>query len=295
MLITQLLFWFYLILPNFIENQITPSLNAQLLLLFTFMTVLIAGAGYVINDIVDIAADQINKGEKLIVSKSISKKHANIYYLILSIVALFIAVYLTSVTGQFNFLMVFAITTLVLYFYSKRLKSSILFGNIVVSLLIALVPFVFIFVESESFNLLKSQNQEAYISTFSILVSFTIFAFISNLVRELLKDCEDIIGDQQANLTTLATAFGSKKVEKIAMILCLILIGLCLVWAINIKIWNSLIEIAFFLVGLIAPIIFIILNLRKDDQSKAKYQFLSRSLKILMASGLFYLFLHLNG
>lgn len=288
------MFWYYLILPNFQSADVIPLLDTSGILLFVIMILLIAGAGYVINDIVDIDTDRLNNGEDLIITNGISLKNANYYYFILSLSALSLSLYLAVTNSEFNFLVIFAIATLALYFYSKRLKSSILFGNIVVSLLIALVPFIFLFVEGTGFEALKLNDIETYLNTFTVLIAFTIFAFLSNFIRELVKDCEDIEGDRLAGITTLATAFGTKKVEKICIAISILLLLLCLFWSNNIRIWESTIELIYFIIGLLIPIIFIILNLRREENNKAKYTFLSRSLKILMASGLFYLFLHLN-
>ena len=171
-------------------------------------------AGNVINDYFDYNIDLINKPERPIPSGRISLKNARNYgYFLFSISTLcgFIISYMTNNWIPF-FIVVFA--DIVLYLYAYKLKSTPLIGNLAVALLTGL-GFVF-----GGYCI----NNPSIIMT-SIILGF--FAFVMTTAREIIKDIEDIEGDNAAGAKTLPIMIGTKIPAVISAILIVVDSALC--------------------------------------------------------------------
>ena len=290
---TMMIFWFFLIRPALLNNEILPALNNLSFLFLMAMTLLVTAAGYVINDVLDQDTDKINKPHKSLEARQVSKKSARSFYLILNVLALACASYLLVKTGDFNIMALCAACILVLWLYSRYLKSSILMGNVVVSLLIGLVPFIFLIVENDSLNRLELAHLGVYNDVFLISISFTLFAFLANLVREIVKDCEDYEGDRKAGILTIATALGYKKSDLFSQGLSLLLYGLIITWFFVRDISFLSLESVAYLLLMVLPVIFLFYQLTKKPMGREKYTPISKHLKLLMVFGLIYLLTHL--
>ncbi len=182
--------------------------------LLVFSTVIIAAAGNCINDYFDQKADKINKPKKVIVGKFIKPRIAIVIHWSLNFIAFSIAVYLSWKFRTFWYLFIHLLSINLLWLYSMKLKRKFLIGNIVISLLTALVPVlagIFLMEETNSIqgkvNDFISQKEMNYL----VLIVFSCFAFILNFIREIVKDIEDIEGDKYIHAKTFAIQFGEKK------------------------------------------------------------------------------------
>ena len=174
-------------------QNIFLSLNDWQYGLLVLATVLIAAAGYVINDILDQETDYDNDKVNVIVGKFISEKAAYNLYFILNITGVGIGYYLASVIHKPSFAGAFIIISATLYMYATSLKQMLLIGNIVVALLLSFSVIII-----GLFDLLPATyegNQTEMGVMFSILIDYAVFAFIINLIREIVKDMEDVEGD----------------------------------------------------------------------------------------------------
>lgn len=162
-----------------------------------------AAAGNVINDIFDTDTDKINKPEGILVNNKISKTSASVYYFILVLLSVILSYYL----GEKQFLIVI-LANLLLFNYSFKLKRTILFANVSVALLTALVLFFGATIGN----------------SVSKVIFPMIFAFLANLSREIIKDIIDIKGDERANILTFPIKYGVETALNIAKIIIVILI-----------------------------------------------------------------------
>ena len=119
----QLLMKFYLINP-FVTNF---SLGTTEFILYLIATITIIAAGYIINDILDIKTDKINKSDRLIIDKHIPKKHALRYYFILNIIGISSGFNLAIMIGNIFLGFIFLYFILTLWVYSKKLKQAFQF------------------------------------------------------------------------------------------------------------------------------------------------------------------------
>jgi 4-hydroxybenzoate polyprenyltransferase len=245
-------------------------------------TLCIAASGYVINDIYDVQADKINKPEKLIIGNKISEKKANNLFIILNVIGVGIGFYLANLLGKPGFVAIFIFSSALLYLYSSYLKQIPVLGNVLISLLVGfvvLLPSVF-----DLFPAINSQNKQVQSLLFSILLDYAIFAFLINLLREIVKDQEDAKGDYNAGIQTLPIILGHSRTNKI-----IFAIGILPVAAIVYYIYNYLFENTFLviytLIFILAPLLYFQVKIW-EAKKKKHFSHLSLLLKIIMFFGL---------
>ena len=275
----------------FEEFGATITLNAFGYALLVLATLCIAASGYVINDIYDIQADKINKPGKLIVGNKISEKRANNLFIILNIIGVALGFYLANLLGKPAFVAIFIFSSALLYLYASYLKQIPILGNVLISFLVAfvvLLPAIF-----DLFPAISPQNKPIQSLLFSILLDYAAFAFLVNLLREMVKDQEDVKGDYNAGINTLPILLGQSRTNKI-----IFSVGILPVAAIIYYIYNYLFENTFLviysLLFILAPLLYFQVRIW-EAKKKKDYSHLSLMLKIILFFGLisigFYQFL----
>jgi geranylgeranylglycerol-phosphate geranylgeranyltransferase len=165
---------------------------------------LIGGGGMVVNDIFDIEIDRINKPSRPLASGRISPRSASLFYAVLTAVGLLLNLFIHS-TAQ----AIAAGAALLIFFYSYRLKSTSLFGNLTVGFLTGLT---FIYGGAVVGNI-----ERAFIPA--------LFAFLINVGREVIKDMEDVEGDARHNAATFPVRYGKTPASSVATVFLLAVIG----------------------------------------------------------------------
>ncbi|MFT4533990.1 MAG: 4-hydroxybenzoate polyprenyltransferase [Saprospiraceae bacterium] len=285
MAISQFLIYWVYIIPLFDGQDIV--LSGSLWWLFIIDTVLIAAAGYVINDIIDQKADQLNKPTRLYLGPShLSEKSVWFYFGFLVLVGFMIALYIAYSIEKIHLLLIYPTAVGLLYLYSKSFKKLPLIGNLVVAIFCAFVPGIILYAEWDVLEVAKVSSPSEYEFIFGMFLSYLTFAFLSSLIRELVKDIEDIEGDKLVGYKTYPVVYGEKK----AKVLC---INVCLVLIISYGLWFLPFIAADFLgiiVGLISAIFFFslfILHRMIHANEKQDFSTISKWLKILMVLSLF--------
>ena len=265
-------------------QNIFLSLNDWQYGLLVLATVLIAAAGYVINDILDQETDYDNDKRNVIVGKLISEKVAYNFYFVLNITGVGIGYYLASVIHKPSFAGAFIIISATLYMYATSLKQMLLVGNIVVALILSFSVIII-----GLFDLLPATyegNQTEMGVMFSILIDYAIFAFIINLIREIVKDMEDVEGDYNNGMSTLPIAIGLGKTSIIVGVLGIIA-TLILLWYINSNLMASKLyyTVIYGLLFVVAPMIFFVVKVW-SAKTKEEFRFLSTVLKWIIFFGI---------
>lgn len=240
---------------------------------------LITASGYIINDIHDVKADLINKPKKVIVTKIISKETALRWYKITNTLGILAGVMLSIQLQKPTSAFIFLGTALLLYLYAKKLKGIALVGNLTVSFLIALC-----FLILPYFELPDLPNNQNYNVALTILIVLSLFAFSINLVREIVKDIEDINGDYALNIYTLPILIGRKRTKEIAAALCLFPLSLVIFMIVNFKETYKITSL-YLLFSTLIPLLYIMFKLR-TIKSKKKFHNISTILKIMMFLGI---------
>ena len=195
--------------------------------LLVISMVLIQAGGYVINDIFDKDIDTINKPDKLIVGKVFTEKQCSFFYWTLTVIGLACALVATLLMNGSKFITVFGCMVLlacVLYTYSKTYKKRLVIGNLIVSLSVAFavfVPWLFEMLYISRHDLLLITLKPLMQISLRIVLIYTAFAFLTTLIREIVKDMEDVEGDERSNCRTIPIAWGMKAAQIIVLVLTL--------------------------------------------------------------------------
>jgi 4-hydroxybenzoate polyprenyltransferase len=169
-------------------------------ILFSLSIVLIAASGYIINDVLDYKTDLINKPNKQIINKKISRKNALTFYYTFDIIALILGSYLSIKINKPELIFYFITAITLLYIYSKFLKRIAIIGNLTVSFLTIFPILILIWIENT-----RTILNEEFIIYWKVIV---FFAFLLNFIREIIKDVKDYEGDLKTNMKTLPIITG---------------------------------------------------------------------------------------
>ncbi len=199
--------------------KIQPSIDAADYFLMMVTGMLILGAGNVINDIIDVDIDRLNKPRKALIPRRVSIRLAWVVYFSLNILALIFSVYLILKyqVGWYIFMPFCAI--LLLYVYSRWLKKKFFIGNLVIALLCGVLGLVGFWVEMDNIHTIKELSDKDYTMILYSAGSIFIFSFLLVLARELIKDCEDMVGDRSAGATTIPIKLGLVRSDRLIMFL----------------------------------------------------------------------------
>ncbi|WP_272022634.1 geranylgeranylglycerol-phosphate geranylgeranyltransferase [Olleya namhaensis] len=269
----------YAMFPAF---GVSTTLTLFQFILLVLATLSIAAGGYIINDIFDVQADAINKPHKLIIGKYIPEDKAYIYYMAFTITGVVLGFYLSHVIDRSTFFAIFVIIAALLYIYASFLQQIVLVGNIIISLLVGLsLIIVGVFELLPAINL---QNQFIQSSMFEVLFDYAVFAFIISLIREIVKDIQDIDGDYKMDFKTLPLVIGSTRAKYVAFGLTIALIAI-LTYYITSYLYMREVAVIYFLIAVIGPLIYITIKLFTAE-TKAHFKTISNLLKLVMLTGM---------
>jgi 4-hydroxybenzoate polyprenyltransferase len=284
--LTQLLFQYCILQPIFNKAGASPIFDISNLLLIISASIFIAAAGYIINDYFDVNIDQVNKPQKLVIGKVVSRRWAILWHSIFSFTGVALSFYVGSRIGIWWIGFANLLCTILLFVYSTTFKKRFLSGNIIISVLTAwtiailgLACFYKVLFHTSEFNGLSS----ARIFRFTIL--YSAFAFIISLIREAIKDMEDIKGDIKYGCKTLPIVAGLNAAKVyIAVWLVVLIASLAIVqfYAMQFGWW---LPVVYSILFIILPLIYLLAQLKKAKLS-TEYHRLSSITKWIMLMGI---------
>ena len=250
--------------------------------LLVLSTVLIAAGGYVINNILDQKTDAINKPNNVIIGKNISETNAYTLYMVLTVAGVSIGFYLSNVILKPSFAAVFILIAATLYLYATSLKQILIVGNSIVAILLSCsVIIIGIF---DLLPAIDAGNQQQMRIVFSILLDYAIFTFFINMLREIIKDIEDVDGDYNQGIRTLPIVIGKSRTAKIVFGLSFVPI-LFLLYYINAYLLNLIYTTIYLLLFVTGPLFYFTVKVW-SAQSKKEFHALSLLLKWIMFFGI---------
>ncbi len=252
--------------------------------LLVLSTVLLAAAGYVINDIFDQETDTINRPQRVIVGKTVSEAKAYNLYVGLNIIGVAIGFYLSNVIEKPSFATLFIFIAAGLYFYATTLKRMLLLGNLLVAFILGLS--VLIIGVFDLYPATYDGNRDQMGLLFKILVDYATFAFVLNLIREITKDAEDVKGDYNQGMQTLPIVLGINRTTKVMSGLLLLAFAVIL-WYINKHLMGfDLHYAALYVLFLVAgPLLFALIK-SWNAKTNSDFHRLSRILKWVIFFGI---------
>lgn len=268
----------YALINSFISE---PSLTSIDFIILSLSILLITAGGYIINDLYDIKADTINKPLKVYISKSISKKNAWIIYFLSSTLGVTLGIYL-SIIKNIDFLSFYFIgTTLLLFLYSLLLKKLVFIGNLCISLLVALP--IYLLYKFDSNNITISNILQYFLLSI-VIFYYMFFAFLTTMIREIIKDIEDINGDYIVKLKTLPILIGKTRARNISIFLSLVLLLFLFLVSSNYFISNKYF-LGIIMLMLSTVVVYFIFK-SWIATTKKQFQYLSNLMKLIMFIGI---------
>lgn len=250
--------------------------------LLVLSTVLIAAGGYVINNILDQKTDAINKPNNVIIGKTISETTAYTLYMALTVAGVAIGFYLSNVILKPSFAAVFILIAATLYLYATSLKQIMIVGNSIIAILLSCS--VIIIGVFDLLPAIDAGNQQQMRIVFSILLDYAIFTFFINILREIIKDIEDVDGDYNQGLGTLPIVIGKSRTAKIVFGLSFVPI-LLLLYYINSYLLNLIYTTIYLLLFVMGPLFYFTVKVW-SAKSKKEFHTLSLLLKWIMFFGI---------
>lgn len=290
--LTQWLFYFCIVDSLYKENAANHTHYGQLDYLFYLLmaaSVLIAAAGYIINDYFDLQIDVVNKPDKVVVDKVVKRRWAIMWHLILSFAGIVLSLYISYKTGKWIIVAANILCVILLWFYSTTFKRKLLSGNIIIAALTAWVIVVVYFFAGATIINYKGWLTTAYpfyIKKFyKLTILYAGFAFIVSLIREVVKDIEDMYGDAKYECKTMPIEWGvpaSKVFTAVWIVVCIGTLSILQLYAWQSGWWWVT---AYCILAVIIPLIVILRKLYKASQP-SEYHQISSLVKLVMLSGI---------
>ncbi|MBN1988375.1 MAG: geranylgeranylglycerol-phosphate geranylgeranyltransferase [Bacteroidales bacterium] len=287
---------FFIIAPLLQIKGMQLQLGEVPFSLLVLATVFITAAGYVINDYFDTRADLINHPETVIVGRKISRRTAIILHLGLSLVGVGAGTLVSFLIQKPTYSLMFFLVAGMLWFYSTTYKRQFLLGNIIVSILSALVPLLVLIFELPPL----STAYWAYLVKFQLSISdivywiagYALFAFMLTFVREVVKDIEDFEGDQVFGRNTIPIVLGIQpaKIVAVTTILAAIMVLIYLFGAYLNRLPMGGLDyytFVYLFLFIVVPLFIVLLKVYTATQ-KSHYRLSSALLKAVMLAGLGY-------
>ena len=270
-------FRFYFLEPFGVATSLS---NGQYVLLMLSVMLIMAG-GNVINDVYDKTADRINKPGKNLIGIEIKEKHARALYWVLSIIGMLLGYFMGYTVGITMLGSVHLIAFFLLWMYTTDFKHRFLLGNFVVSLLASLVLVCIVLFDVVPANQELISTGE-YNNLLLIFAAYSVFAFFTTLIREIIKDAQDVKGDRRIGAKTFPIIAPAKAVKSaigiIQVLLTLSLIGTIYYFK------NSIGLVLYILTLVVVPLIISTVNVAKATTYQ-NWGLASKLMKLVMVFG----------
>ena len=256
--------------------------------LLVMATVCIAAAGYAINDYFDVRVDMTNHPESVIVGNLISRQTAMTINNVLNFVGVALGFWISYKIGFLKMGFLFVLVSGGLWFYSALYKRQLIIGNLIVALFAALVPLLVVLYEVPLLNKAITPDRPPVEATvvsviFLYVAGYALFAFLTTLSREILKDIEDLEGDKLSERKTIPAVWGIKTAKSIIVALQVIIVfTLAVIYNYFFQDFTSLLYISLFIA---IPTLYLAFKLIIAKE-KSEFHFISKGMKGVMLSGL---------
>jgi 4-hydroxybenzoate polyprenyltransferase len=265
--------------PSGYENI---KLTLPLFYLVVSASVCIAAAGYIINDYFDVNIDLINKPERLIIDRYIKRRWAIVLHIIFSFAGFVLSCYVGYRLRNLYIPFFNLIAIVALWFYSTTFKKKLLIGNVLISLLTA---WVILILPVAEYNFQITSYDIYWRRLLKLSFIYAGFAFIISLIREVIKDMEDMNGDVKYGCTTMPIVWGlqvSKVFTAVWIVVLAVSIAAIQLYVIQMGWWFSAL---YSLIAIIIPLLWVLRKLYAA-QSPKDFHTLSTAIKMIMLTGI---------
>lgn len=290
---TQYMVRWCLVYPILKAQNSTFSLQLSEVRFFLLVlsTVMIAAAGYIINDYFDNRIDKVNKPERLLIDKGVKRRVAMGAHLVISFIAILIGFYVSYSIGVPKLAFIHFICIIGLWFYSTNFKKQFLTGNLLISLFTALVPFVVVVYELVLCYKVYLPFDEtlSFKAIWIYIAGISFFTFLITMIHEIIKDMERVEGDKEYGYNTLPIVIGIKSSKLIAITIALVTLFFLSYYQVLQWQKNDMLTFYYFVVGLQIPLLWLIYKIITANTKNA-FRFAGNITKMIMLMGICYLF-----
>lgn len=255
------------------QRALSILLDFRLFIIVMCSSLTIA-SGYIINSFYDSKKDLINRPNKSQLDRLVSQKTKLQVYFSLNLFVALIAFFLS-----FRAVLFYSAYIFLIWFYSHKIKRYPLIGNLMAAFLAVLPFFGILLYYYLKMPLYEIESNSAKLS---VILSHGAFLFLLILIREMIKDLENLKGDFANNYRTIPIIYGEETSKKI-------ITGLTMLTVLPVYFLINVYDVGYmdiyFYFGFIV-LIFFLLYLWKW-QTKAQYVILHNVLKFLIVSGVF--------
>jgi 4-hydroxybenzoate polyprenyltransferase len=276
-ILTQLLFYFCVFQPLYGSNDL------RTLVWLISASVLIAAAGYIINDYFDLNIDQINKPQENVFVRSVNRRWAILWHFLFSFMGILATALAVGLT-KWYLIAANIFVVLLLWFYSTSFKKQLLIGNIVISILTAWTVLILFFAFTTPYDALGSGGDTA-VKFFRVAFLYAGFAFVISLIREAIKDMQDIEGDARYGCKTLPIVSGVRTTKIYTIVWLVVLLGSMIILQLYVLMFKWWLAVIYNSIFIIVPLVYVLFKLSKA-QSSNDFAFLSRLTKFIMFTGI---------
>ncbi len=256
--------------------------------LLVMSTVFIAAAGYIINDYFDVKTDKINRPDTIVIDRVIKRRWAMLWHIVFNVLGILIGVYVAYKAGTTKLAIIHIISVGLLWYYSTSFKKQLLVGNLIVSFLAAMTPLMVMLYDLpkviEIYAVLLPEANLDFSVLYKYILAFSLFAFISSLIREIIKDMEDVEGDKETGCETIPIKWGMRASK--AIVIGLISNMILLLSFVVYKLYTPKENLPTFyiIIGIIIPSLFLIYRIYRAQNAK-DYRRASLLIKLIMLIG----------
>lgn len=294
--LTQYMMRYFVIWPILKVNGFELQMDRWHFLLLVLSALLITAAGYVINDYFDTRTDMLNRPETVVVGRSVSRRSAMLLHIILNIAGVGLGIYLSLYIGILSLGVAYLLAAGLLWFYSTTYKRQFLIGNLIVAVFTAMVPFIVVLFEvpllNDEYRSILLRNHMNFNVLIAWVGGFSYFAFLSTLIREIIKDVEDYEGDRAFGRNSMPVVIGIKATRHVVVFLIAgMLFSLAYVYYRFLRQMpggrTDLLTLGYFTLFLLVPSVYLILRLYRAS-GKNDYHVCSNITKLIMLGGILY-------
>lgn len=279
-----------------LHNGINFSMPLPYFNLLVLSSVLIAAAGFIINDYFDMKADKINRPGSNAVGQGVSRRMAMLLHIVFNTAGLFIGLFLAWKCHVWRLVTLQIMSIALLWLYSTYLKKRAGYGDFVISFLTLLVPVSVYLYEAYfgytalTLELTRILEQDYLPQTAQLglvpwaVLGYGIVAAFTNFIRQIFKDLEQLQGDKATHNRTLPLVWGADNSRKLAIALTLITFGLIILTQYVMYEWYLLYMLIYTTVAVQLPLA-IILILAMRAREKRHFALLNRLMFVVMVMG----------
>jgi len=257
--LAQYLSAIFILAPEKRALDVLLDFNLFIIVIASSLTI---ASGYIINNFYDSKKDLINRPNKSMIDRLVSQKTKLQVYFTVNFIVAILAFFVS-----FRAVLFFSTYIFLIWFYSHKLKKYPIIGNLTASLL-AVLPFFAILLY--------------YKNLYPQIFAHATFLFLLILIREIIKDLENIKGDIANDYLTIPVKYGEEFAKK--TITALTIVTIIPVYFL-VEVYDVGYMDIYFYISLIVLIFFLLLLWKSN--SKPQYLQLHNILKFLVVSGVF--------